>query len=222
MTDIFDEVDDILNNVEDEGPAADLVDAADSVENNFNETELHNIIAEIENLEKDFTADVNIDEIQAEIEAEFAVVAKVAEIPKIIVSTTQIEAKKTELQMQIDQELEMALKGVSEAKEVANGPAMIKEVAAPKENSKVLSFEKKPTPEISFEAQGQMNLNLAFKIGEEIAKLTIDPVKGLIITMSGVELSINEIDGCKVTMDSGVKFVIPLITAETALKKKSA
>ena len=186
MTDLFDEVDDILNNVENEGTGE---DSTDLVENNFNETELHNIIAEIENLEKDFTADETIGEVEVE--------TKVTEIPKIITSTPQVETKKTELQMQIDQELEMALQGTLETKEVVREPVMV-------------------------EAQGQMNLNLAFKIGEETAKLTIDPVKGLIVTMSGVELCINENDGCKVTMDSGVKFIIPLTTADTALKKKSA
>ena len=211
MTDLFDEVDDILNNVENEGTGE---DSTDLVENNFNETELHNIIAEIENLEKDFTADETIGEVEVE--------TKVTEIPKIITSTPQVETKKTELQMQIDQELEMALQGTLETKEVVREPVMVKKVAPPKEDSKMLLFEKKSTPEISFEAQGQMNLNLAFKIGEETAKLTIDPVKGLIVTMSGVELCINENDGCKVTMDSGVKFIIPLTTADTALKKKSA
>lgn len=77
-------------------------------------------------------------------------------------------------------------------------------------------------PEISFEACGQMSLNLGFKIGQETAKLSVDPIKGLCITMNGVELMISENEGCKVTMESGVNFTIPLTSQVSASKKKSA
>jgi hypothetical protein len=186
MSDIFDEVDDILSEVDSETSEMDVSDLA---EKNFNETELQDIMAEIENLEKEFETDA----VQ--------------------------EVKKTDLQNEIDHELEMSM----QERELESAPA-----------PKVLSFEKKsttsyiPTPatssssEISFEAHGQMNLNLGFKIGEESARLTIDPVRGLVVTMSGVELCINQEDGCKVTMDTGVKFTIPLTSSESALKKKSA
>ena len=186
MSDIFDEVDDILSDIDSETTE---IEASDLAEKNFNESELQDIMAEIENLEKEFETEA----VQ--------------------------EVKKTDLQNEIDRELEMSM-----------GQRDQESVPAPK----VLSFEKKstsshiPTPatssssEISFEAHGQMNLNLGFKIGEESARLTIDPVRGLVVTMSGVELCINQEDGCKVTMDSGVKFTIPLTSSESALKKKSA
>ncbi|MDD4972824.1 MAG: hypothetical protein PHY93_00655 [Bacteriovorax sp.] len=192
MSDIFDEVDDILSEVDSDTSGGEVSDFA---EKNFNESELQDIMAEIENLEKEFETDA------------------------------VHEVKQTDLQNEIDQELEMSLK----ARDEERAPAPI-----PTPTPEVLSFEKKspssyiPTSainsssEISFEAHGQMNLNLGFKIGEESARLTIDPVKGLVVTMSGVELCINQEDGCKVTMDSGVKFTIPLTSSESALKKKSA
>ena len=75
---------------------------------------------------------------------------------------------------------------------------------------------------IIFVLESTLNLNLGFKIGEETAQLTIDPVKGLIVTLHGVEICINQEDGCKVTMDSGVNFTIPLTSSLSAMKKKSA
>lgn len=177
MSDIFDEVDDILSEVETD--TAEL-ETSDLTDKSFNESELQDIMAEIENLEKEFETEM-------------------LPAPKVV--------KQTNLQKEIDHELEMSL-------------------SVPVETTpKVLSFEKKTTSlnsEISFAAQGQMNLNLSFKIGEENAKLTIDPVKGLVVTMTGVELCLNQESGCKVTMDSGVTFTIPLTSPESALKKKSA
>lgn len=196
MSDIFDEVDDILNEVSDE-MAAEVTDVTD-VEKNFNESELQDIMAEIESLEKEFDTE------------------EVVAVAEPIVTPV----RKTELQNEIDRELEMSF--------------VEKEEAEIESATKVLTFDKKNTAttstdisgakssEISFEAHGQMNLNLGFKIGDENAKLTIDPVKGLVVTMSGVKLCINQEDGCIVTMENGVKFTIPLTSAESNLKKKSA
>lgn len=198
MSDIFDEVDDILSEVNVDSEMEDFadisVDSSDA-EKNFNESELQDIMAEIENLEKEYeTVEV-----------------------KAAVAPIQAPTKQNDLQNEIDREIEMSMIEKEEAD---------LDMVAPK----VLSFEKKSTStampatssEISFEAHGQMNLNLGFKIGDENAQLTIDPVKGLIVTMKGVELCINREEGCKVTMENGVKFTIPLTSAESNLKKKSA
>lgn len=211
MSDIFDEVDEILNEIDGEFDASGMTEAEDYPEameddKSFNESELMDIMAEIEGLEQDFVA---AEEVVAVAKPIVAVVAK------------------TELQNEIDRELEMSFVEKEEEELAQATPA-------------VLTFEKKPTAqptqtaiaapiaaaaassEISFEAHGQMNLNLGFKIGEENAKLTIDPVRGMVVTMSGVELRINQEDGCIVTMENGVKFTIPLTSSESNLKKKSA
>lgn len=192
MSNILDEVDEILSEGE---LGTSEMEALDLAEKSFNEAELEDIMAEIENLEKEFETETE---------------------------TTEAVAKPMNFQNEIDRELEMSLEIKDEVKEEMRTPVG--------RLPKVLSFEKKSpsscalpssNSEISFEAHGQMNLNLGFRIGEESAKLTIDPIKGLVIIMSGVELCINQEEGCKVTMDSGVKFTIPLTPSESVLKKKS-
>ena len=234
MANVLDEVDEILNEMDAENLEG---DSSDTVENNFNDSELQDIMAEIESLEEDF-----------EVEAAEEVEAKPIALTKSIAEVKSVN-EQTDLQTRIDLELEMSLKVLrDEAEAEAENTAKIKMKDEPKKKiveSKptVLTFDKSaeksiqkstgveslksiaknaPTSEVSFEGHGQMNLNLGFKIGEENAKLTIDPVKGLILVMSGVELCINQEDGCKVTMDSGVKFIIPLTSPQSILKKKSA
>ena len=73
--------------------------------------------------------------------------------------------------------------------------------------------------EVAFSAQGSMALTLDFKVGTENAKLTIDPTKGLTVTLAGVELVINETEGCHVVMENGMKFSIPLSSLEKSVKK---
>lgn len=201
----LDEVDDILSEGE---LGTSEMEASDLAEQSFNEAELEDIMAEIENLEKEFETEAQTTETLAK--------------PKVALMKETVESiKPLNLQNEIDRELEMSLEIKDEVKEgmrttVGSAP-------------KVLSFEKNSpssnmpssNSEISFEAHGQMNLNLGFRMGDEHAKLSIDPVKGLVIIMSGVELCINQEEGCKVTMDSGVKFTIPLTPSSSALKKKS-
>lgn len=208
MSDIFDEVDEILNEIDGEFDASEMTEAEDYPEameddKSFNESELMDIMAEIEGLEQDFVA------------AE-EVVAK----PMVAV------VAKTELQNEIDRELEMSLVEKEEEELAQATPAVLtfekKTTAQPTQAVAAAVATPAASSEISFEAHGQMNLNLGFKIGEESAKLTIDPVRGMIVTMSGVELRINQEDGCIVTMENGVKFTIPLTSSESNLKKKSA
>lgn len=242
MSDKFDEVSDLLNQVNGEMSESEAMGA----DKNFNDSELEDIMSEIENLEKEFEAaeaEIEIKEIAVaqttsiDTEMEIDPVFK-AEAELALAVLADAPVKNLDLQNAIEGELKMnfdttdVTEIVAEAKsEVEAEPAMVEEMPA----AKVISFEKKPvapvtsytaspasSSEITFEAHGQMNLNLGFKIGEESARLVIDPVKGLVVTMSGVELCINQEEGCKVTMESGVKFSIPLSNSEAGSKKKSA
>ena len=200
MSDIFDEVDDILNEVSGDMDAAQSVDSSMMMdtEKNFNESELQDIMAEIESLEKEFDTD------------------------EVILSAPVIEAPFQKIDPPSASDNEFEPSGLDVEK--------IQTKAKPK----VLAFDKKVTSyaktttspllssEISFEALGHMSLNIAFKIGEEKAILKVDPEKGLMVTMAGVELCINEEEGCLVTMESGVKFTIPLTSSAASPKKKSA
>lgn len=114
-----------------------------------------------------------------------------------------MEEKPVSLQEKIDAELAEMI--------TAETTQEVTEEITEEELAEVLDFEKNsPQNEVSFSAQGAMNLSLDFKIGEETAKLIIDPRQGLLVTLSGVELSINENTGCTLTMDNGMKFTIPL------------
>lgn len=168
---IFDDVDAILSE--------DMTEE----DKNFNESELQDIMSEIEDLEKEFVAE---------------------------------EAPGMSLQEKIDAELAAEMADIVEDVKVKS--EVVPEV-------KPLAFDKPVTTaksEVAFSAQGTMALSLDFKVGSESAKLWIDPVKGLMVTVSGVELCINEDSGCTVSMENGMKFTIPLSSPEKSLKKKAA
>nr|BDT27261.1 hypothetical protein BHI3_07270 [Bacteriovorax sp. HI3] len=203
-SDIFDDVDAIL--AAEEGLEEDK---------NFNESELQDIMSEIEDLEKEFTQEEKVMSLQDKIEAELAMEMEMGSFEETTPETSVAEAA-----------VEV------EAMDVMEAVAAVEEVAPV---AQVLSFEKPTTPApvattttttstsgVSFQAQGSMALNLDFKVGEESAKLTIDPVKGLVVTVSGVELCISEDSGCTVSMENGMKFTIPLSTQTNSLKKKAA
>lgn len=201
MDDIFDDVDSILDG-----------DVSEEETTNFNESELHDIMSEIEDLEKEFEAVETPMTLQEKIDAELAM-----ELDEVTETTPVMSDVETEV-------------------EAFEEPmAVVEEVVETK--AQVLAFEKvapvatTPTPVttttntssgVSFAAHGQMSLNLDFMVGQETAKLTIDPVKGLVVTLSGVELCISEDSGCTVSMENGMKFTIPLATPANSLKKKSA
>lgn len=184
---ILDDVDEILGTESNEE------------EKSFNESELEDIMSEIEDLEKEF-----------------------------------VEETPTSLQEKIDAELEAELEGIAHVEIVTE--AELEEVFEEEAGAEVLAFEKTAAPktevtpiasagqksEVAFTAHGQMTLNLDFMVGTETAKLSIDPVKGLIVTLSGVELCINEDSGCTVSMENGMKFTIPLASPSVSTKKKSA
>ncbi|MBC7430105.1 MAG: hypothetical protein H7336_15930, partial [Bacteriovorax sp.] len=164
-------------------------------------SELQDIMSEIEDLEKEF-------------------------------ETVEVVESPISLQEKIDAELAMELEEIATAEIITDDEftAMDEKVVVSK--AQVLAFEKtrsmapKTTPvsssEVSFAAHGQMTLNLDFKVGPETAKLSVDPVKGLIVTLSGVELCINEDSGCTISMENGMKFTIPLASPAVSTKKKSA
>lgn len=174
---IFDDVDDILNG-----------DMSDD-DKSFNESELQDIMSEIEDLEKEFVSE---------------------EAPA----------------MSLQDKIEAELFAETEKEKITTSA---KPIAEPK--AEILSFVKAPAPksnpspatnDVAFEARGTMSLNLDFKVGDETAKLCIDPTKGLLVTVAGVELCIDEESGCTVKMDNGMKFTIPLSSAEKSLKKKAS
>lgn len=196
MGDIYDDIDEILSADDGLETVAEMSDE----DSNFNESELQDIMSEIESLEKEFEAE------------EETPAAAVAHNP---------------LQDEIERELAASMAGTTESPVVETPKAQVLSFDKPKTAAvrpvATTSTEASPaSSNVSFSALGSMALTLDFMIGAETAKLTIDPVSGLTVTLSGVDLVINETEGCHVIMDNGMKFSIPLSTLEKTPKKKTA
>lgn len=214
MADIFDDVEKM---VAAERNSEDTAVAEDS--QSFNDSELEDIMAEIESLESDF-----------ETEEE-------KPVPEVLAFDSS-KASKTDLQKQIEDEIEkeidMHAKATESVGEFEDPATFTDEELAEIENSTeqeelispaVATFaprETKAKSEMSFEANGSMNVVLKFKIGSEVAELFIDQDRGLVVNMKGVELCLSEDAGCTVTMENGINFNIPLTTSQSGPKKKAA
>ena len=176
---------------------------AETVEQSFNDSELEDIMSEIENLEKEFVED---DESSPE---------------DLVVS----EVPTSELQEEIDKEVESISNEMDTVEEITSEAEVeIEEVIEPSNVVSLPVSEKKSTAgaNMDFSASGSMDLNLNFKIGSETATLKVDGNKGLVVEMGGVEIQITESEGCTVTMEGGVNFNIPLTTSGESSKKKAA
>ncbi len=207
---LFDDVDDILSE--------ESVEASGD-EKSFNEAELQDIMSEIEDLEKEFSSEDG-GLVKSKLTPE-ALQNELSELNEEDFEDLDVTDAATELQSKV------SVDNVEKMVEPKAPFSEIEKVAPLK--STVLPFEKnqagymtKKNPEVTFEAQGPMTLALDFKVGQDNAKLTIDPVKGLSVAVSGVEIVIDDVSGCTVTMENGMTFTIPLSTAGKSLKKKSA
>lgn len=191
MSDIFDDVEKIL--AEEETSEVTSMESSDNAEDSgsFNESELEDIMAEIESLESDFT-----------------------EVAPEALKTDSSVAPKTDLQKEIDNEMAKVMPEAAVEPVVAD--------VLPFEKTKSVSVVEAPKSEMSFEANGSMNIVLNFKLGDEMANLKIDEVRGLVVTLNGVELCLNDKNGCTVTMENGVNFNIPLTTKVSSSKKNAA
>lgn len=178
----------------------------ETAEQSFNDSELEDIMSEIESLEKEFVE-------EGERSPEELVV---------------VSSEKTDLQSAIDQEVEsmsaelapddkaMIEEAVAEVEETSNEVDNV--VALPK-SEKVASTS---GAAMDFSAAGTMDFNLNFNIGSEAATLKVDGDKGLCVEMGGVVIEITQEAGCTVTMEGGVNFNIPLTTSGNAATKKAA
>jgi len=177
-----------------------------------------------------------IAEVEAEVAAEIA-----AEVEQEAVSEPIAEATEEVMAEATDEVVAEAVEEVvAETVEepVAETVEEVEEVVAETIEEPVAAVEEvpdnvvafKPTESMTsekgsamnFSAQGNMNLNLNFSIGEETGNLIVNEDQGLKVSVSGVEFHISEEAGCVVKMPGGIKFEIPLTATETSSKKKAA
>ncbi len=168
----------------------------------FNEEELQDIMSEIEDLEKEYVEESAVeassgphDDLQDTIDKE------IEELNKIeIVDPT-----------------ESVVEDVVEAStEEDNVVSIVKE--APASTPSEGTYSGAP---VEFTANGDMNLNMNFSIGESTATLMVSKERGLCVQMEGVNLEIGE-EGCTVELAGGVKFTVPLTAGGAGSNKKAA
>ncbi len=102
----------------------------------------------------------------------------------------------------------------------------IEETASETTEDNVVSFEQKSKTtshtsngeqQVEFQGSGQMNFAMNFEVAGQTAHLEITEA-GLVVSLDGMHLSVNENDGCTVEMDGGVKFSVPMTTKAKSSK----
>ncbi len=148
----------------------------------FNDAELQDIMSEIESLEQEFTEGAT-----AEVEPEFEpeVEPEMAVADEEDLDSEMMEACAEEEEMFDDQEF-------AEVTPLPMKPAAHAPAACP----------------MSFSAQGQMEMKMAFAVGAEQVEVWTN-AHGLNLTMSGVTVQISEKDGCVIEWPGGMKFTLP-------------
>ncbi len=223
-----------------------------SKDQNFNQSELEDIMNEIEELEKEVVSETSSEMDSAQdSDGPLEVSGQAEEIAASIAEVTskapeehqQKEEAKQGLQSSIDAELEQAMQSsessespvdvsaeegqtYEEDSELEEEPAIEfdeSELEALEcdledspEESNVVQLKKDssstsvPGSEVELSARGQMGLHLNFHLGEDLASLDIDQEEGLTIEMSGFTLHLHPESGCRVELEGGIQFTVPI------------
>ncbi|MCP4911826.1 MAG: Mtc1 family protein [Oligoflexia bacterium] len=208
----------------------------------FNDAELQDIMDEIESLEQEFVEDSehaseNTTASEPESSAETEVEAK-AETPEPTPESEPtaevVETKAEDKSEDVDDVLGQIENEIEN--EVTDNVVEMKqpEPATPETSTEVetpAAAEPTPAPvatttdsSVSFTGNGHVDFQMSVNLGGKTATLKVDPGKGLVVNLEGVDLQITE-DGCSVEMDGGVKFSVPFGNTEAVTssdKKKTA
>jgi hypothetical protein len=71
--------------------------------------------------------------------------------------------------------------------------------------------------QVDFQGSGQMDFSMNFEVAGQTAHLEVTE-SGLVVSLDGMHLSVNEEEGCTVQMDGGVKFSVPMKTKAKSSK----
>jgi len=195
-------------------------DGQNEAEQGFNDSELLDIMQEIESLEREFTSSdgetapeelaieadaVKKTDLQSKIDEELVAKAKADQ------DSEQEQASADEEFEELDQaEAEMEAESV-----VSDNVVTMTPKSASTAPHKSTSTTNAP---MSFSAEGSMNLSLEFNLGGAVATLHVNGEEGVTFEMDGVTLTLHPEEGCQVSMAQGVKFSVPL-GAQTSAKK---
>lgn len=176
-------------------------------EKGFNDAELQDIMDEIESLEQEFVEDDGASE---------TVEAKTEESTPEPEPTPEPEAKTTE------EVVETKAETTEETSEDVDDVLGQIENEIENEIADNVVEMKQPEPAasgsaVSFTGNGQLDFQMSVNLGGKTATLKVDPGKGLVVNLEGVDLQITE-EGCSVEMDGGVKFSVPFGNTDAAKK----
>lgn len=198
-----------------------MSDNDNSVEQNFNDSELQDIMNEIESLEKEFIEQEASEESSAEVKMDNVQAEEVHE-PQ----GSEVEEPVAQEQQQQEQEevAEEAMAEMDDADESAEMEDFSNELDEIEDN--IVAMEQPtqpasvPTGEMSFSGHGQMDFNMNFSLGGQDAQLVVEEGK-LKVMVAGVELYLSE-KGCEVEMNGGVHFSIPFDESGNSAGKKAS
>ncbi len=211
-----------------------MSDNDNTLEQNFNDAELQDIMNEIESLEKEFVEQEASEESSAQAETDIVQ----AEEPETIEAASEEDMTheaETEVEASEDFEETPELEASQEdfQEDDFQEEDFQEEAHAESDTDNVVSMEGHRTQasatstsdsssagEMTFSGQGQMDFNMSFTLGEKQATLSVEDGK-LKVSVAGVELHLSE-EGCEVEMAGGVHFSVPLDSSTNSAGKKAA
>lgn len=189
-------------------------------EQGFNDSELQDIMEEIESLEKEFTSEAPSEEAQDQPEA-----TKEPEKPLEVSAESHREDEddeRTDLQKAIDKEveeleMESNMDEMEKALDDAEGEHEEDDVFSESDFEEESHADVTPISAhqpahqkgIELKAQGPMNLELSFPVGEQKADFKVLS-DGFSIEFNGMVVHIDEKEGCHISMPGGGEFTLPL------------
>ena len=222
-----------------------MSDDTQGQDGSFNEEELQDIMNEIESLEKDFSGDSSIDSEEASQSKESEEVEKPEVGDLDLGHSDDSSSTENDLQSTIDAEIAElnAIQDIGgpedesteqvDQNQTPEGHSGECNLQADESENVVNISDEQPGPSaalegahagapVDFSCQGEMNLNMKFSVGEKQAHLIIDKNKGLTVQLDGVQLNMNDSEGCIISLPGGVKFVVPLTSNEASATKKAS
>ncbi|EQC48160.1 hypothetical protein M899_2658 [Bacteriovorax sp. BSW11_IV] len=210
----------------------------ENLDQGFNDSELEDIMNEIESLEKEFAVEGADESETPMMEASEDLAIEEAGTNGLQdVIDREVESIESELHSTMAEESDEVSAAADsfvdsiedEVEAVAQSDESVMEEVEVVSN--VVAFEPKKTTtthtvtsgssDMNVQLSGQMNMAMTFPVGDSQAEFTVNGGE-LSVQMNGMSISISENEGCTVTMENGVKFTIPLTTSSTHSKKSAA
>lgn len=207
-------------------------------EENFDESELEDIMSEIESLEREVVKESSQSTMPKESQGPQASapideeVEQTEQAPDSEVESTEDFAKDEHEDeddeegpaIEFDESELAALEADCAFEESDTGPEQSGQdnvVDFKKSSHQTSQNSSESSSPVQVTAAGDMNLELNFTVGTEQALLSIEQGRGLSVEMEGVSLYIDSERGCCISLPGGVEFSVPLNSGTTGQQKKT-